>query len=180
MSTNRRIFNYDDMKETKIIKLNDKKGLYENTITACGCMFYKKSETGIELLLISYSDPKWNKLDDFGGRIDEDDESVFHTIIREVGEETNNIITEKILQKYISKNKYKSFYNSQSKYYVIVIEVNNKFFPDTDVFGDFENADKIKRKINWYDYEENKKDIAFRLFKNNKLISFLNSELEDM
>ena len=70
----RKIFNYDNFTESKIIDFNDKKQMYENTISACGTLFYKIKDGKLWLLLIKYDDPNWPRLDDFGGQIDNDDD----------------------------------------------------------------------------------------------------------
>jgi hypothetical protein len=47
----RKIFNYDKLDETKVVSsLKAKTQLYPHTISACGCLFYKKHNS--ELLLI--------------------------------------------------------------------------------------------------------------------------------
>lgn len=67
---NRKIFNLDNLNESKTVaNLSDKQQTYENSISAGGCLFYKRNEKNeIKLLLIKYDDPAWTKLDDFGGR----------------------------------------------------------------------------------------------------------------
>jgi len=175
MSTSRKIFNYDDLGESKIVSgLTDIKKLYKNTISASGCLFYKLVKGALYLLLISYDDPKWNKLDDFGGRIDKDDDSVLDTIIRETSEETNGLIKKKM----IVGHKHTIFYNKYSKYYGIAIEVPEDFFTDTSVFGNYEKTDNINRKIEWYEYSKNKSRLASRLLNNKDLILFLESKID--
>ena len=173
MSTQRRIFNYDDMIETKLISsLADKKNLYSNSISACGCLIYKNTGAGKQLLLISYEDPKWNKLDDFGGRIDESDSSIFDAIARETSEETNGVLSHDFIKEKLDGNN-KSFYNNYSKYYVVAIEVDRNFCLNTNIFGDFEDADKIKRTVGWHNFKNVKEDLALRLKNNNDLMKFL-------
>ena len=104
--THRKIFNYDNFQESKIIPKLDKKYTYGNTMSAAGCLFYKKINDTIELLLISYDDPKWNNFDDFGGQVDDKDETIYDKIIRETQEETNNIIDKFYLQKKITDKQY--------------------------------------------------------------------------
>lgn len=170
----RKIFNYDDMDESKIVSsLNKKSELYKNTISACGCLFYKVINNKVYLLLISYSDPKWNKLDDFGGQIDDDDDTVIDAICREVSEETNKKISKKKLLKLINKNNHKIFYNNFAKYYNYVIEVDDDFFEDTSVFGTKEKTDDIERTIDWYEFSEYKSKMAQRLVGNKKLVGYL-------
>jgi ADP-ribose pyrophosphatase YjhB (NUDIX family) len=176
--TSRRIFDYDDLEETKIISsLTAKKQLYDKTISACGSLFYKKQSK--ELLLISYADPGWPNYDDFGGRVDEDDESVFDTIIRETTEETNDIISKAYMKKIIKSNNHKTFYTQFCKYYFILVEVPENFHPDTTTFGNMEKTDKIKRTIDWVPYSKAKLKLAVRLKKCQELINFLDTELSD-
>lgn len=173
----RKIFNCDNISENKIIaSLECKEDLYENSISACGCLFYRIYKSKLQLLLISYSDPKWPKLDDLGGRIDETDNSVFDAIARETSEETNGVINVNFMMSVLFKSdSNKFFYNKQSKYYVVVSQVNEHFYPDTTVFGDFETTDKINRVIKWFDYDQVKPNLAFRLLYNSELIGYLDS-----
>lgn len=172
----RKIFNYDDITESKIVSsLTAKKQLYENSISACGCLFYKIVNNKVQLLLIEYDDPNWPKLDDFGGKIDETDNELYDAIARETSEETNNVIACDYLLDRLKNEELKIFYEKHSKYYLVLLKASKKFHPDTSVFGDFENCDKIKRKINWYDYQTVKSKLAYRLGKNSKLIDYLDS-----
>ena len=93
----RKIFNYDNLNESKIVKNLKSDDLFENSISACGCLFYKIIDNQVELLLIKYKDPSWPLLDDFGGVIDTTDISVHQAMVREVSEETNTVISESIL-----------------------------------------------------------------------------------
>ena len=90
--SHRKIFNYDNFEESKIILKLNKKHTHYNTVSAAGCLFYKKSNYNLQLLLISYNDPKWNKLYNFVGQVDDIDDTIYNTIIREIVEETNNVI----------------------------------------------------------------------------------------
>ena len=67
---NKKIFNFDNLSEST----TDKKVTYSNAISAGGCLFFRKSDQ--HLLLIEYADPKWSKLDDFGGKVDIEDETI--------------------------------------------------------------------------------------------------------
>lgn len=174
-TTSRKIFNWDNIQESKIVEsLANKKYLYENSISACGCLFYKIINNKVKLLLISYESKDWPKLDDFGGRIDNTDESLSITIARETSEETNNIISYEYMMS-ILKNEQKYFYNKQSKYYVALIETNDDFHSDTEKFGNIELHDNIKRSVKWCDYETVKNDLAMRLLCNIDLINFLDN-----
>lgn len=173
----RKIFNYENLNQSKTVSsLKSKNQLYSQTISACGCLFYKK--TTKELLLISYTDPNWPNYDDFGGTIDEDDNTVYETICRETAEETNGVISEIFLRKIIKLKKYNQFYNSLCKYFFITVCVDDTFYPNTDVFGNFEEEDKISRTIKWVPYQEAIKKLAVRLSKSNELMQFLNNEFK--
>lgn len=177
---NRKIFNLDNLNESKTVaNLSDKQQTYENSISAGGCLFYKRNEKNeIKLLLIKYDDPAWTKLDDFGGRVDVDDETITDTIIRETCEETNNILTFGFMEALFEINEnIKTFYTKQSKYYLKLVEVNDLFYENTDVFGNFEATDKIKRIIKWFDYMDNKKILAQRIINNIELVKYLDSLL---
>lgn len=169
----RKIFNFDKIDESKIIEsLGKKADLYENSISACGCLFYKINDGKLQLLLISYTDPGWPKLDDFGGRIDDTDLSVFEAIARETSEETNHVINKKFMLELLPTLS-KTFYNKQSKYFVVLHEVDNLFFNNTKVFGDFETADKLYRTVHWFDYDIAKPKLSMRLLCNLELITHL-------
>jgi ADP-ribose pyrophosphatase YjhB (NUDIX family) len=175
--TLRKIFNFDNLFESRVIKhLKDTKELFPRSVSACGCLIFRKSKTGeVQLFLISYTYPRWPKLDDLGGCIDLDDQSVTDAIIRETSEKTNGVINNEVF-KQITSNEYdvKSFYNHTSKYYGLLVEVPETFYPDTTIFGDFETADKIKRVINWHNYKEVKSHLALRLSLNLSLMNYLN------
>jgi 8-oxo-dGTP pyrophosphatase MutT (NUDIX family) len=174
----RRIFNYDDMSKSKVVdNLNSKSKLFDNSISASGCLFYKIVDNKIKLLMIKYTDPRWPKLDDFGGKIDEPDKSVFDAAIRETTEETNNVISKDIILKILSDNDdYICFYNKTSKYYVYLMKVDDDFFNDTSIFGNFEKADKISRTVGWYDLHTNKKNIAYRI-QSKELFAYLSKQI---
>lgn len=164
----RKVFNYDNFNESKIVPAN-KLGTYNNTISACGCLFKNDDR----LLLIKYEDPEWPNLDDFGGQVDNDDDSPFETIIRETFEETNGEISKNVVENFLNTKKYTPFYTNKSKYFCTVFEVNSDFMEDTSVFGTIETADNIKRTINWYTINEAKNKLAGRLKFNANLMRFL-------
>jgi 8-oxo-dGTP pyrophosphatase MutT (NUDIX family) len=178
MEDNRKIFNYDDLSQSKIIKLTDKKNLFVNTISAAGCLFYKEATNGHKkLMLIKYVDPKWPRLDDLGGKIDEKDATIYDAIVREALEETNNVIPETKMRQLVSGKTNKHFYNKQSKYYLILIKVNDQFYPNTEVFGDLEEHDQILRTISWYNFDDIKDQLAFRLLYNSQLMTELGGKI---
>lgn len=168
----RRIFNYDDLKKTKIV--NGTRDMFNNSITATGCLFYKLIDNKVFVLLVKYADKNWPLLDDFGGKIMMNDNSVLNAAIRKTTSETNNIINDEIIADIICDNNYEMFYNKKSKYLVHLIKVNSDFMVDTSIFGDIEQCDKIKRTVNWYEFGQVKNKIAYRLSLNEKLHVYLN------
>lgn len=173
----RKIFNYDNLNESRVVTPQTKKTQsYVNSISACGCVFYKIEDNKVKLLLIKYTNiKKNNKLDDFGGKVDNVDMSVYQTIARETSEETNDLISKQFILDQLSETKYVSFYTQSSKYYFIAIQVSNDFFPNTEIFGNDETYEKIPRTVHWFDYALNKKKIAKRLSDNNEFITFLDN-----
>jgi 8-oxo-dGTP pyrophosphatase MutT (NUDIX family) len=174
----RKIFNYDDLNSSTIVPLGtDLLKIYPNAISACGCLFYKKEDgKSLQLLLISYKDERWPRLDDFGGQIDLTDETVCHTIIRETTEETNGHVgkfTPEMSKLFDNFTKF--FYTRTSKYYFALIKVDEEFFSDTKCFGNVEFVDNIERIIEWFNYPTIKEKLAFRLHGNNELLNYLDS-----
>lgn len=162
----RRIFNFDNLSESKVVEKTNRAEHYTNSISACGCFFYRRRSTGIEALLISYADPGWPRLDDLGGQIDLTDSSLAHAMAREVSEESNGLIVGKLNGDHVmfdAAKEYKVYYTPQSKYYCLAVEVDDDFFPDTSVFGDFETTDKIYRKIEWYNLSNVSDKLAHRI-----------------
>jgi 8-oxo-dGTP pyrophosphatase MutT (NUDIX family) len=170
----RRIFNYDNLSESKIVDFRRKNLFYDNSISAGGCLFYKKNK---QLLLSKYADSKWYYLDDIGGQVDFHDDSIMCTIFREVLEETNEEISCAMLSHLFRYNRCDMFYTKQSYYYSFLIQVDDDFFPDTSVFGEIEKQqhERISRIISWYDYDEVKNQLSPRLLNNGCIIDFLDN-----
>lgn len=143
------------------VNRNDKRQVFKTKdgrpITAAGTLVYKSVNYKPFLLLIQYQDPKWPKLDDFGGKCDLEDKNVYETIKRELSEETNGKFTHEI-----SEND-PSFYNPASKYFCVITQVGRHNYEDTSIFGSVEIKENIPRKINWYPYPECKDLLAQRL-----------------
>lgn len=207
----RKIFDYNNLTSSKIVTdLRDKTQIFDCSVSAAGCLFYRQDihDDKIYLLLISYTDPRWPKLDDFGGKVDLKDKTIFSTIKREAYEESNGKINfyiddfnnqlsnyddsstdESIASKEIDMEKsyhmehnlkqiidneyYIPFYTFQSKYYIILIQVEESFFPETDIFGDHEQEDKIERYVKWYKFDDVKNQLAERISNNKSLMQFL-------
>ena len=121
----------------------------ENPVSTCGVLFYRFNKGNLQLLLTKYRDEKWPNLDDFGGRIDKEDDDLIDTAIRETCEETNKLI---LLERY-ELEKIKLFYNSSYKFATFLVQVNNNntFFDNCDVFGDKEFSEDIF----WHNFNSN-------------------------
>lgn len=156
---NRKIFYFSDFKKSQI--KHNKIKLENDEISAAGILFYKKENERIYLLLIKYKDPNWPKLDDFGGRTDLNDQTVFDTMARETAEETNGLVNLVNLD-LDGLDKTRLRYNATSKYLCYLKPISANFTQPSE-FGDFEHADKIYRTIDWYDYDTILDDLAIRL-----------------
>lgn len=113
-------------------------------IRAGGVIIYRKFNNEIELLLIK----KLNRYEDIGGKTDIKDINEFDTVSREVKEETNFVINQKIIKKQLDNNK--SIYNYKSKYVLYFVKANKYERKLTsEKFGECENFDSIERTIHW-------------------------------
>ena len=120
------------------------------------------------MLLIKYDDPNWPKLDDFGGKVDISDKSIYDTILRELTEESNGVISS------LSVDKCEQSYVYRSKYLSLLCKEDNNDYVSAN-FGDFEKTDNIRRTVDWYNYIEVKDELANRILYNKQLIEFLDS-----
>ena len=141
-------------------------------VTAAGILFYKLKAGRLYLLLISYEDPARRLLDDFGGKTDCVDDTIFDTICREAAEETNSIV--KVDRKSILSMP--AFYNAKAKYYLVLQRLNSGAYQSPSIFGDVEDTNNIKRTINWYEYSERLKPrLCYRLKGCTVLLKFLDN-----
>lgn len=115
-------------------------------VTAGGVLFYRKGISGdIELLLVHSR----GQLEDLGGRVDEDDESIYDAVSREVKEESNKMFSKHKVLKRVKKCK-DYIYMPKSKYVVYILKAGKKESKYvSDDFGDREIHDDIARTINW-------------------------------
>ena len=147
----RKFFDYNNISISR-------KRPFKNSISACGCLFYK-NQGSLQLLLIEYENPEKPYLDDFGGKIEMNDASVLDAMVREVAEETNFLLPPDTLYPMLTDAK--SHYNRNCKYFGKLIEVDDTFFPDTSVFGKKEG--KHVRSVGWYNYVDVKHRLAPRI-----------------
>lgn len=136
-------------------------------ILAAGILFVNE-ENGKKFVLMQKVIEKDNleKYSDFGGKIDEKDDTVFDTIAREFGEELNFGLYEKDnkenlyldttekLKDIILKNIIKLVYQKTAKYLIIIAKLPKNIMLDTEKIGDFEKLDKINRIVDWISYED--------------------------
>ena len=140
---------------------------YKNEITkpvrAGGVILYKRTNNDIFILLIKKNGERY---EDIGGKTDMVDKDEFDTISREVQEETNSIINQKIIKNQII-NSNKSIYSFKSKYLLYFIKANKyEKKLTTEQFGTSENHDSIERTIHWINIKmiiENKINLHPRL-----------------
>jgi 8-oxo-dGTP pyrophosphatase MutT (NUDIX family) len=168
----RKIFDYNNLNRFQTVDKLTSSNAYEHSISAGGCLFYKIDDRDeLSLLLIQYE--KGLLLDDFGGKVDNTDETIFDTIIRETQEETNNVIKKNFIINEICMNNFKTFYHPYSKYFLILIQVKDDFYPDTNIFGKKEQHENIKRTVHWFNFNENRNRLAHRLKNNVNLMKYL-------
>ena len=113
-------------------------------ITAGGAIFYKyDSDNRLQLLLMTNR----NKYEDLGGCVDRTDETIYHTVAREVHEESNGQISQRI----ITRLRNSPFVVSQkSKYIVFFVAASEAESNLTGAdFGDREIHDDFERTIDW-------------------------------
>lgn len=151
----RKIFNYDNPQESKLVSRGSTP--FQNSITACGALFFKVVQGRVQLLLIRYANPLRPRLDDLGGKIDPQDASLEDAIAREVCEETNGILGVSHIQLPVNR-----YYNRATKYMLSLVRVDESFATDTTVFGTQEHGNH-QRTIDWYDYDSVRPMLAVRL-----------------
>lgn len=146
------------------IQLNKKRFFLDDTTKICagGMLLYKIVNKELYLLM-SFSN---NYYEDIGGRIDITDDTIYDTVIREVREETNNIINLDIVE---LENTYYN-YNKIGKYIIFLVKANDiQKKLNSSNFGNYEIHDNIKRTIEWINYNDiydNKVNISPRVSKN--------------
>jgi hypothetical protein len=116
----------------------------EKPITAGGVIIYKIEKGQIYLLLI---DSRGN-FEDFGGRSDENDETIFDMVSREAYEESNMLLDRNKIKERLITAKY--VYSINSKYIVYIINaLEDESKLTSEMFGNKEIYDNIPRKVKW-------------------------------
>jgi len=130
--------------EQKTFNISNIHHIEKQIVTSGGVLFYKFGDLGMELLVINSR----GCFEDFGGKIDSSDKSIFKTVSRETFEESNGLINKKKLEERLKTAPY--IYNKNSKYVCFIVEAT----PDESQlksgdFGDLEFHDNIERKVKW-------------------------------
>ena len=139
----------------------------EQPILAAGVLFIKK-EKGKDFVLMQkvIEIDKLDKYSDFGGKIEEKDNSIIDTIARELGEELNEglykivkkeniyLDTTEELKNLILQNIVKLIYQKTAKYFVIIVKLPKDIMLDFEKIGNHEESDKINRTVHWISYED--------------------------
>ncbi len=128
-------------------------------IRACGIIFYKKDPLTKQIkILMQYTiridnltNIKRYVYEDIGGKTDIIDKCINDTIIREVVEETNNIITKEIIMEHLDKEHHK-IYLKECKYYLVLCEANQNIINiDRRAYGKYEISSNKLRQFHWID-----------------------------
>lgn len=98
---------------------------------------------------INYNNKKYNVYEDIGGKTDENDKCINETLLREIFEETNNIISKEIITKHLAQNNY-YIYSLKSKYYLLLVKASKEIsYIDRSLYGDKELLSNKKHKFYW-------------------------------
>lgn len=120
-------------------------------IRAGGIIFYDQDPLTKQIkLLMQYTKKNdRNIYEDIGGKTDEKDTCINDTIIREVVEETNNIITKEILKDYLIKLNH-HIYLPKSKYYLLLVKADKDIINiDRRKYGKTEIHSNKERQFHW-------------------------------
>ena len=152
-------------------------------IRAGGCIFYRKRQNDIEILLINnkrnlYLKKKLTEtwvFEDIGGKISFNDNCIEDTIAREISEETNGIISESLVFSLLTTDLLEdALYHKKTKYLLYIVEANEEISNlKTEDFGKEEIGSNAKeRTFHWITLSRFKKHIMlnYRLFVIKELI----------
>ena len=123
--------------------------LNKRAITAGGILIidYKN-----ERCLLQYNSNK-DRWDDFGGKAEFEDDTIIHTMIRELYEESNKLIGDETNKINLSNAEF--FYIKQAKYILAVLDSKSiKIDDDLTKYGSLEVHTNIERYVKWVDCSE--------------------------
>lgn len=113
-------------------------------VTAAGVLIHDAEN---DRYLLQYM-PKTGRFDDFGGKVEWEDDTVLHTILRELYEETNGLMCNK--SNPIKFRNAKFHYIKNSKYLLVVIDSRNiNIEKDLNHYLNNETCTNINRKLVW-------------------------------
>lgn len=113
-------------------------------VTAAGVLIHEAEN---DRYLLQYM-PKIGRFDDFGGKVEWEDDTVLHTILRELYEETNGLMCNK--SNPIKFRNSKFYYIKKSKYLLAVIDSRNiNIEKDLKHYLNIETCTNIDRKLVW-------------------------------
>lgn len=130
-------------------------------VKAAGVIFTKKGMKFNSILMQEITNK--NYIQDFGGKVDEEDLNILETASRELFEESNASIhyrnTKKFLsinqlKRLISNNKYYILYIRQSKYLLFFVDFPRTTKVNFNVSGKYEILDMIPRTVRWMSMDE--------------------------
>ena len=150
---------------------NKKVFIYKShEITASGIILVDKTDKGNRYMVQEMEKSVYYS--DFGGKVDMCDKTPFHTAIRELSEETNNIININCIDdvKVIDV-----FCTPMSKYLVYVCYLPECYIGNDYDYGEIETHTGIRRKVKWIDADEFLSKIHPRLM-NRGLIKYLKDD----
>jgi hypothetical protein len=135
-------------KQKQMTKKVDRKVFYlggdkSKPVTSGGVIIYRFFKKSMELLMIESR----GFFEDFGGRVDDADQSVEETVQREADEESNGLIDRKSVKDRLTGE---PIYMEKCKYVVHIIKATDaENCLTTEDFGDTEIHDNLKRKVKW-------------------------------
>jgi hypothetical protein len=156
---------FPEIKEKEKIKFQDspskfgKKAKFffnndtEFPITATGAFIYKIVDGKIFLLMINKLQETRYSHEDIGGKVDMEDETIFHSASREIEEETNKVIPSKSIIDRLKSSE--CFYSQNSKYLIFFTKATKEEESlKKEDFGTGEDVDFILRTIDWMSLED--------------------------
>jgi 8-oxo-dGTP pyrophosphatase MutT (NUDIX family) len=91
--------------------------------------------------------------EDIGGKVDEEDETIFHSASREIEEETNKVIPSTSIMDRLKSSE--CFHNKNSKYLIFFVKATKEEESlKKEDFGSGEDVDFILRTIDWVSIED--------------------------
>jgi ADP-ribose pyrophosphatase YjhB (NUDIX family) len=125
----------------------------ELPITAAGALIYKIVDGKLFLLMINKLQARRYSHEDIGGKVDEEDETIFHSASREIEEETNKVIPSTSIMDRLKSSE--CFHNKNSKYLIFFVKATKEEESlKKEDFGSGEDVDFILRTIDWISIED--------------------------